>query len=136
MGYHPEDRSIFWLILKSEIAPTPMPTLQYPSPTFFAPKHSIFAIQDTRLGHIKRLRFHKATLPPANHPDPPRLLPRAGTPSVPRSSVPTTSRRPADCTTISARLLPPRRGPECGRSTSTRPQGAAVATASCPCARQ
>jgi hypothetical protein len=117
VGYHPEERSTFWQMLKSDTTPTPMPTLQYPT---------LFAMP----------RLHTATSPPANHPDPPHLPSQGGTASVPHSNLSTTFRRPVDYTALSARLLPRRRNLECGHSTSTRPQHAAGATASYPCARR
>lgn len=80
-------------------------------------------------------RLHKATLLLASRPDPSRRLSQAG-PSVPRSTVSTTSRRLAECIAGSVRLHRPRRRLECSRSTSTGLQGAPEATASCPCARQ
>ncbi|KAJ3455237.1 hypothetical protein MRS44_013837 [Fusarium solani] len=98
-------------------------------------RHNVSVIQDTRLGRITTPTSHKVTSPPANHPDPSRLPSPAGTPSVPHNNLPTTLRRPVCCTDFSARLLLLRRGPECGHSTSTRPQDGAAATASCPCAR-
>lgn len=78
---------------------------------------------------------HKATSPPANHPDLSRHRCAAETPSVRQNIPSTTLQMLVYCTNVSVRLLPPRRGPECSHNTSTRPQDVWAATASCTSAR-
>jgi hypothetical protein len=83
-------------------------------------KHNILLLRRQR-GFINGFRLHKETAPPLE-----KLDHRA--PSIPNKTPSTTSRKPADCTVFSARLLHPRSGREYGHNASTRPEDADLKT--------